>query len=272
MAREMEVVDSGGKKNELVPISEYAVMKESPENLKQIVEDNLGNGTLSPFDLEQIRVPAGGGTLWERQSFDDPNAEDGIVRTKEIAGAVVYFRDLRAWWIQSFEEKQGGAVPPDCQSQDNVRGIGKFGKGSEANPTGLCAQCPKSQWKSDRKGGPGQDCSQMRALFLIAPDGLLPMQVRVPPTSTKECRKFFVELASRGIPYWSVIQRLTLFKDKNHAGITYSKIRFAGARLPEESRSKMKALHDAMQGVLSSINIDISDVQAEEAPASSTDS
>src|SRR5271154_7418952 len=100
------------KKNELalVPIADYAILAESPENMRAIVQDNLGNGTLSPFDLEQIKVPTGGATLWDRG--DEP--------AKEVQGIVVYFRDMRSWWEQSFDEKQGANSPPDCQSQDGV--------------------------------------------------------------------------------------------------------------------------------------------------------
>ena len=53
---------------DLVPIEKYAILNESAENMRAIVADNLGNGTLSPFDLEQIRVPAGGSTLCLRGS------------------------------------------------------------------------------------------------------------------------------------------------------------------------------------------------------------
>lgn len=248
----------------LVPIDQYAILAESPENMRAIVADNLGNGTLSPFDLEQIRVPAGGATLWERTSFDDPNADkDGNVQVREIQGVAIYFRDMRAWWQVSYDEKAGSGSPPDCQSQDNIRGIGTFGAGSAGNPTGLCSNCPKAQWKSDRKGGPGQDCNQVRVLFLVPPEGLLPMVVRIPPTSVRECRKFFVELASKGVPYWSVISRLSLFKDKNAAGITYSKIRFNGQRLSTEARERMRGIQQSMRAVLDNITIDVSDVRAQ---------
>jgi hypothetical protein len=264
MAKELETREQHS--GALVPIEKYSIMNESADNIRAIVADNLGNGTLSAFDLEQMRVPSGGSTLWERSSFDDPDADkDGIVHLKEIQGAPVYFRDLRAWWRVAFEERQGAGTPPDCQSQDNLHGAGDFGVGSVGNPTGLCSNCPKAQWKSDRKGGPGQDCSQIRALFIMPPEGLLPMQVRIPPTSVRECRKFFVELAGRGIPYWSVLIRMSLFKDKNAAGISYSKIRFTGQRVKDEMKERMKGIHEAMRAVLDTRTIDVSDVQPESA-------
>lgn len=262
MSKDVEVQ---GSSTALVPITEYAVLAESPENLRAIVADNLGNGTLSPFDLEQIRVPAGGSTLWERKSFDHADADkDGNYQVREIQGVVVYFRDLRAWWEASFDDKEG-AAPPDCQSQDNIHGTGKFGAGSAGNPTGLCSQCPKAQWGSNRKGGKGQDCSQVRSIFLIEKEGLLPLHIKLPPTSVKECRKFFIgDLASKGIPHWGVIVRLSLFKDKNDAGIVYSKVRFAGARVGTEAKERLSELHNAMKSALSSITIDMADVRTAE--------
>lgn len=255
------------KKNEnaLVPIEKYAILAESPENMRAVITDNLGSGNLSPFDLEQIRVPAGGGTLWERTSFDDPEADkDGNVQVKEIQGVVVYFRDMRSWWGVSFDQKEGTGAPPDCQSQDNIHGAGKFGVGSEGNPSGLCSSCPKSQWKSDRRGGPGQDCSQIRTMFLIEPQGLLPLVVRIPPTSVKECRKYFIGLASKGIPYWAVITRMSLFKDKNATGIVYSKIRFDSQRMDLPTRDKFKGVQQSMKAVFENLTLDVTDTRSPE--------
>lgn len=250
----------------LVPIEHYAILAESPENMQAIIADNLGSGTLSPFDLEQIRVPGSGGTLWERKSFDDPEADkDGNIQVKEIQGIVVYFRDMRRWWEESYDQKQGTGAPPDCQSQDAIHGTGKFGASSAGNPSGLCSNCPKSQWKSHRKGGPGQDCSQVRTMFLIEPQGLLPLSVSIPPTSVKECRKYFIGLAAKGVPYWAVITRMTLFKDKNAAGVVYSKIRFDSQRMSLETREKVKGIQQSMRSVFENLTIDVSDVRPAEA-------
>lgn len=250
----------------LVPIEQYAILAEDPANMRQLIADNLGSGTLSPFDLEQIRVPAGGSTLWERASLDDPEADsEGLIHPKEIVGVVVYFRDVRAWWQLGYDEKVGAGSPPDCQSQDNINGIGTFGKGSAGNATGLCSNCPMAQWKSDRKGGPGQDCSQVRMLFLIAPDALLPMAVKVPPSSYKEARKFNITLAAKGIPVWAVITRLSLYKDKSAGGITYSKIRFDAQRVSKQMVDRLRVVRDAMAKAFDTMTIDVTDTRTVDA-------
>jgi hypothetical protein len=251
-------------KSETLPVAieEYAILKQSPEDLAAVLEVNLAGGNIGAFDLEGAHVPAGGATRWTRNNFE--TGEESEVDT--IEGVVTYFRDQRKWYkIRYGEEGSTGNAPPDCQSQDNVHGIGIFEAGSEGNPTGLCSQCPNSQWKSDKRGGPGQDCAQIRMLFIHEKDGLLPMRVMVPPSSWADSRRYALGLANKGLPMYAVITRLTLYKDKSWNGITYSKIRFSYQRVSDEAKAKLRQVYEAMQRTLGTATIDVSDVKPQEA-------
>lgn len=64
---------------------------------------------------------------------------------------------------------------------------------------------------------------------------------RVPPSSVKPARQYFLRLASKGVPCYSVITKLVLEKTKNGQGIVYSKAALtAGGRLTPEQATRAK--------------------------------
>ena len=209
---------------DIVPLDKYAVMQHDQADLMATLKENLGTVSISEFDFDRLKVPAGGGVAWTIPSLSgDPTLE------KKVYGVVIAFKDPRAFWKVPYDES-GGGTPPDCSSQDGWRGIGE--------PGGSCADCPLSQFGSapgkEGKEGRGQACKQMRVLFLLRPQSLLPVVVSCPPTSLKEIRKFFLRLAGEGRHYSSVIIGLSLMEDKNTDGVKYAKI------IPEVVKSLSK--------------------------------
>jgi len=201
-------------------VSAFVIFNTGIEQIREAMEANVGDGGLTPGDFDRIKVPAGGATAWTIQGLD------GEEILKEVAGIVVAWRDTRAYWSVPMEQSEGN-MPPDCYSLDARTGTGK--------PGGDCHKCPLAQFGSD---GAGQACKLVRQLFLIREENLLPEIVNLPPSSIKPARQYFLRLASKGVPCYSVITKIGLEKTRNAQGIVYSRATFAsGGRLgPEQAR------------------------------------
>ena len=226
--------------NEVANVDQYAVLEMDTQDLQEIISENLGGESLSPSDLDRVKIPSGGGTTWTIPDIDGERDE------REIEGVVVFWKNVRAYWETEYD---GSNNPPDCYSDDGDVGIG--------NPGGRCSQCPLSQWGSDSKGGKGQECKQMRLMFVLQETSLLPLVIVLPPTSLANSKKYFLRLASAGVPYWGVTTKFTLEKDKSEGGIMYSKATLsAGAKLSPEARAKVKTYADSLRPALQNVSSD----------------
>ena len=207
------------------PISPFVIFQTELSEIREAMTSNVGDAGLTAGDFERIKVPAGGGTAWSVQGLD------GEEMVKELAGIIIAWRDTRAYWSMSMEESDG-SMPPDCFSMDARTGSGK--------PGGDCHKCALAQFGSDPKGE-GQACKLIRQLFLIREDNLLPEIVNLPPSSVKPARQYFLRLASKGVPCYSVITKIGLEKTKNGQGIVYSKAALtSGGRLTPEQATRAK--------------------------------
>jgi hypothetical protein len=60
---------AGGAAGNIVKVDNYAIMQMAAGagsgGIRQAMEENLGGSALSAFDFQRIRVPAGGGLIWE---------------------------------------------------------------------------------------------------------------------------------------------------------------------------------------------------------------
>jgi hypothetical protein len=100
---------------------------------------------------------------------------------------------------------------------------GEVGQGT---PGGYCSKCPLAQFGS-ADNGKGQACKQMRQMFIVRENDILPLVITLPPTSIKPAKQYFMRLASKGIKYAHVVSRISLEKAKSADGITYSKAVFS---------------------------------------------
>lgn len=211
-------VGAGGAAGALAiaAVSSYAIVQIAEAgggDVQTALAENLGGSSLSAFDFQRIRVPAGGGMAWEVM-----DAETGAVdATTSFEGVIVSWNDQKAFWKRGLDEAGAVQGPPDCFSLDCVQGKG--------DPGILCASCPNNNFGT-AKGGTarGKACKDVRLLFVCRPGDVLPELVPVPPTSLKGVKSYFLRLAARGIPYWKAVTRFKLVKDKNGAGISYAKI------------------------------------------------
>ena len=192
---------------------EYAIMQGNIEDVKSMIEANLGKGeAIGMGDLTRVIIPSGKSTTW---SIPDIEAEGGEIETKAITGVIVSTQTTRQRWETPFEE--GGGDPPDCASIDGLIGIG--------DPGGNCLECPYNEFGSDRKGK-AKACQERRLVFVVMKDDLLPTLISAPPASLKNIRSYLFELTKKRRFIHSVYTEITLATDKNDDGIFYPKMVF----------------------------------------------
>jgi hypothetical protein len=224
---------------DLVPFESYEIAGVDARQLIEAISANLGGQKLSERDLDVVKMPTGGSTFWEVPDLE------GVKPEPVIRGVLVHHKLIRAFWKESLDEGQGGQ-PPDCHSPDSEWGYGDPGDALRAESKG-CDDCPMSQFGSDEKGR-GQACTQSHLMFLVKPEELLPVVVRLSPMSLQIARKFMSRLSSKAVPYWSVVVEIGLEQAQNATGDKYAKATFkVTERLQPEQAAKVKELGDTLR-------------------------
>ena len=217
--------------------------------LQEAVAMNVGSGAMSEFDLARITI-ASGSALWQV-----PTAK-GIANAESIEGVVVFMRNTRAY----YKSKDAGSVPPDCSSTDLINGVG--------TPGGKCAVCPFQVFGSaltpDAKPGKGQACKEMKQLFILRGDSLLPQVVSLPPTSLGAARKFFNWIMAQGFAYAKTLISITLERAENPQKKAYGRAVFDVVRRLEPNEA-VRAIQ--FRELCQTFVGKVPGVQADEAPA-----
>lgn len=178
------------------------------DELRQTIEDNIGADQIVPRELPRIRIPTGGGKLWEVPTLEGPE------NFATLPLVIVHWKTMRIRWGMTFDQSDGG--PPLCTSDDGLMGAG--------DPGGACRTCPCNRFgTADGGTKPGKDCREVRALFVIGTDDSIPFFMPMPVTSIKPVRDYFAKLTQKSIPFWAVETAFSLEQDKNRGGIVYSK-------------------------------------------------
>lgn len=239
--------NGNGKELAIIGDQEYAILKSGADQLPAILEENVGAEGLSSFDLDRIKIPAGGGISWEIPTID------GLETATTITGVVVFHKPTRVYWQEKFD---GQGQPPDCSSDDAVAGNGK--------PGGDCKKCSFAVFGS-AENKRGQSCKQVKQIFFITADSLLPKLMSLPPMSLGVARKFFLRLANKALPYYAVSIIFGLEKAKNQGGIEYSRVTMTvGERLTPDQVAKFKALSATLRPHLEQVRADAQDYTHEE--------
>jgi hypothetical protein len=226
MAKKNEVAVTNGA-DEVFPLAI------SGTNLREVMAETLGSETLDMLDLERIKVPSQGSTLW---TIDGLDGEETI---KEVEGVLIWHRNVRLYWKASIDDAGGGA-PPDCVSDDAINGVG--------DPGGLCLSCPKAAWGTAKGGtAAGQSCQQRHVMCILQANSVLPTIISAPPTSLKSVKHFLVKLARHSIRAHDIVIGFTLEPDKNAAGTKYSRIKLRRVgNLTDEQKAAVRAYRDAI--------------------------
>lgn len=201
----------------LVPTNNYIALK---SNALEIIKENLKNQPLSFQLFDIVKSPSGGSTVFSVPgiSGDEP--------AKELTGIILDYATPRAYW-DTPDPVEG--TPPVCHSADSI--ISHDGK--------PCSQCPFNDYGSKDGDSNAKACKESVTLFLLRPENIMPIIVRIPVSSKIRFQRYMTRLIGKMIPLSSVVTRITLEKATNKTGQPYSLFNFeAVAELsPEEAES-----------------------------------
>ena len=187
-------------------------------NALDIIRANLKSQplTLDLFDI--VKSPSGGSTVFEVPGLTGDEAE------KELTGIVLDYTTPRAYW-DSPDPVEG--TPPVCLSQNSI--ISHDGK--------ACALCPYNEFGSKDGSSNAKACKESVLLFLLRPNSIIPLLVRVPVTSKPRFLKYSTRLLSTLTPISSVVTKITLEKATSKGGKPYALFNFEAVSTltPEEA-------------------------------------
>jgi hypothetical protein len=201
----------------LAPIdSDYIALK---NNALEIINDNLKNQPLSFALFDIVKSPSGGATVFAVPGISGEEAE------KELIGIILDYTTPRAYW-DTPDPVEG--TPPVCFSRDSV--ISHEGK--------ACSHCEFNTHGSKNGGETNaKACKESVAIFLLRPDNIIPLIVRVPVTSKILFLKYTTRLVSSLTPISGVVTKISLEKATSKQGKPFALYNFeaAGALSPEEA-------------------------------------
>ena len=187
-------------------------------NALDIIRANLKSQplTLDLFDL--VKSPSGGATVFEVPGLAGNEA------AMELSGIILDYTTPRAYW-DTPDPVEG--TPPVCMSQNSI--ISHDGK--------ACAHCPYNDFGSKDGESNAKACKESVLLFLLRPNSIIPLLVRVPVTSKPRFLKYSTRLLSTLTPISSVVTKITLEKATSKQGKPYALFNFqtVSTLSPEEA-------------------------------------
>ena len=187
-------------------------------NALDIIRENLKNQPLSVDLFDIVKSPSGGSTVFSVPGISGDEAE------KELTGIVLDYATPRAYW-DTPEPVEG--TPPVCLSKNSV--VSHDGK--------VCARCPYNDFGSKDGESNAKACKESVLIFLLRPNNILPLLIRVPVTSKVRFLKYTARLAGNLTPISGVVTRITLEKAISKGGKPYALFNFEAVSVlnPEES-------------------------------------
>ena len=187
-------------------------------NALDIIRENLKNQPLSFQLFDIVKSPSGGAT-----AFTVPGlAGDEIY--KELTGIVLDYTTPRAYW-DTPDPVEG--TPPVCYSPDSL--VSHDGK--------PCSRCQFNDFGSKDGDSNAKACKESVAIFLLRPDNIMPIIIRVPVSSKLIFQRYMTRLIGKMMPLCGVVTKITLEKTTNKTGQPYSLYNFEAVSIlsPEET-------------------------------------
>jgi len=214
-------------------------------NAIDIISENPKNQQLSHALFDVVKSPSGGAT-----AFTVPGLSGDEIQ-KELTGIILDYTTPRAYW-DTPDPIEG--TPPICYSRDSI--ISHDGK--------PCSRCQFNDFGS-KEGGETQAkaCKESVELFLLRPDNILPLIVRIPVSSKLLFLKYTTRLVSNLTPLCGVVTKITLEKATNKTGQPYALYNFEAVRqLTKEETATARAFGQKFMDVLNTDDVehDIRDV------------
>ena len=187
-------------------------------NAVEIIRTNLKNQPLTLQFFDVVKSPSGGSTVFSVPGLAGDEAE------KELTGIILDYTTPRAYW-DTPDPVEG--TPPICMSENSI--VSSDGK--------VCAHCPFNDYGSKDGDSDAKACKESVLLFLLRPNSILPLLVRVPVTSKPRFLKYMARLIGTLTPINSVVTKITLEKATSRGGKPYALFNFEAASVltPEEA-------------------------------------
>lgn len=200
-------------------IAKYPVLaEETRTDLAELIRENFADGeAMSIKDLTMVKLPSGKSAPMYAVTSDGETRGEATIEAV-IAG----WQDRRNWW----ESDEVTNVRPDCFSRDNVVGIGRYGPGSEGNPTGACATCPMSQWNEVNGKRIAPPCKPQAAILLMVEGEFFPWLLQAPRTSLKGFKAYRAGLFKKLKGVAQVVTVLSMEKIKGEGVPDYFTVKF----------------------------------------------
>ncbi len=187
-------------------------------NALDIIRENLKNQPLSFDFFDIVKSPSGGSTVFSVPGLAGEDA------AKELTGIILDYTTPRAYW-DTPDPVEG--TPPTCLSQNSI--ISQDGK--------ACARCPYNDFGSKDGESNAKACKESVLIFLLRPDSIMPLLVRVPVTSKARFLKYATRLIGTLTPINGVVTKITLEKTTSKSGKPYALFNFETVSIlnPEEA-------------------------------------
>jgi len=213
-------------------MSEYVALT---SNALSIINENLKNQQLSHALFDIVKSPSGGTT-----TFTVPGLAGDEVH-KELIGIVLDYNTPRAYW-DSPDPIEG--TPPVCYSRDSIVSV-------EGQP---CSTCHFNDFGSKDGDSNGKACKESVHIFLLRPDNILPIIVRIPVSSKALFLKYATRLISSLTPINGVVTKITLKKVTSNTGKPYAQYNFESVKkLNSEEAITAKAFGQKFMEILSNV-------------------
>ena len=221
----------------LAPVNtDYLALNNSTIN---IIRENLKNQPLSYGLFDVVKSPSGGATVFEVPGLAGAEAE------KELVGIVLDYTTPRAYW-DTPDPVEG--TPPACMSRDSL--ISQDGK--------ICARCPYNSFGSKDGESNAKACKESVLLFLLRPQSIMPLLVRVPVTSKPRFLRYMTRLVGTLTPLNGVVTKITLEKATSKAGKPYALFNFEAISIlsPEEG-AHARAFAEQFMEIVDAANMEL---------------
>ena len=232
----IEEKDISMDNTELVSTNNYVALT---GNALDIIKENLKNQPLSFQLFDVVKSPSGGSTVFSVPGLSGDEA------AKELTGIILDYTTPRAYW-NTPDPVEG--TPPTCFSTNSI--VSHDGK--------PCGQCPFNDFGSKDGETNAKACKESVTLFLLRPDNIMPIIVRVPVSSKARFQRYMTRLVGKMIPLSAVVTRITLEKTTNRTGQPYSLFNFeAISELSKEEYESARAFGKSFMEFVKASEIEV---------------
>ena len=194
----------------------YVALK---NNALDIIKDNMKNQPLSLQLFDIIKSPSGSSTSFTIPSFSGETME------KSITGIILDYTTPRAYW-ETPDPVEG--TPPACFSPDSL--VSHDGK--------VCAKCTFNDFGSKDGETNAKACKESVVLFMLRPDNIMPILVRIPVSSKRIFQRYMTRLIGKMIPVSGVVTKISLEKTTNKSGQPYALYNFEAVEVLSEEEAE----------------------------------